>query len=158
MLIDLMFTNSRRPYLESSRPIPDFFIPPKGILGSDFTSPLTKTMPLSISSESLLALSGLLVHRLAPKPNSLSLACPCALLRELWAQRTHPFRKASCRRFRLLLPSIRHLQLATRGAQPALSSKGDPHLCSDSSGLQPSSFRIPLRAFRETPLPRIRRQ
>ena len=48
MLTVLMFTNSFKPYSESSLPIPDFFIPPKGTRGSDFTRLLTKTIPLSI--------------------------------------------------------------------------------------------------------------
>src|SRR5205809_837328 len=43
-----MFTISRRPYRLSSRPMPLCLMPPKGIRGSDFTTPLTNTIPESI--------------------------------------------------------------------------------------------------------------
>ena len=44
-----IFVNSLIPSIDSSRPKPDFLIPPKGSLGSDFTMALIKTAPSSAS-------------------------------------------------------------------------------------------------------------
>src|SRR5215472_3918712 len=68
--IDFTFTNSRVPNCDSSLPSPEHFIPPKGNLGSDLTISFTRTTPLRISRASLTPLSNLLVHMLAPNPNS----------------------------------------------------------------------------------------
>src|SRR5436853_5722907 len=64
------FTNSFKPYMDSSLPTPDLLMPPNGTRGSDFTREFTKTIPHSRRPESLLALSIFLVQRLAPNPKS----------------------------------------------------------------------------------------
>src|SRR6058998_3714866 len=74
----LMFTISSRPYRLSSRPIPLCFTPPNGMRGSDFTAPLTNTIPDSISRASSSARARSFVQMLAPRPNSESFASAIA--------------------------------------------------------------------------------
>src|SRR5712692_10132377 len=62
------FMNSRMPASESSRPWPERLMPPKGSLGSDATSPLTKTIPASISPASRRPRSTSRVQTEAPRP------------------------------------------------------------------------------------------
>ena len=73
-----MLTISSSPYRLNSRPTPLCLTPPKGILGSDFTAPLMKTSPDSISRARSSARERSWVHRLAPRPNSESFAARIA--------------------------------------------------------------------------------
>lgn len=45
---DFTFVNSRVPNDESSRPYPEFFVPPKGSSGIETTTAFAKTMPASM--------------------------------------------------------------------------------------------------------------
>src|SRR5206468_8574574 len=71
---DLMLTNSRMPYSESSRPYPERLMPPKGRRGSDFTTPFTNTEPASICAAMRSARPRSSVQSEAPRPNVESLA------------------------------------------------------------------------------------
>src|SRR5207249_9297385 len=81
----LTFTNSRRPYSDSSRPYPERFTPPNGSRGSDLTSPFTNTLPASISRATRSPRCVSRVHTAAPRPYddalAMRIASPSSLAR-----------------------------------------------------------------------------
>src|SRR5256714_279639 len=64
----LMFTNSRSPYSDSSRPYPERFTPPNGSRGSDLTNPFTNTLPASSSRATRSPRARSAVQTEAPSP------------------------------------------------------------------------------------------
>ena len=70
----LTLTNSRIPWADSSRPKPDFLMPPKGRRGSLLTRPLMKTAPASMPSIRASRSAASLVQAEAPRPKRVALA------------------------------------------------------------------------------------
>src|SRR6266704_7071738 len=81
--------------------MPLCFTPPKGMRGSDFTVPLTKTMPDSMRVAISSARARFRVQTLAPRPNSESLASRIAASRPATATTGATGPNVSSRRTRM---------------------------------------------------------